>query len=182
MKTGAFMYCPAAVDPYYQYNGEDNPYDPANKNTRAGFFLRPMYYDGTPVLWRTTGTDDAPPVTSPPAIPWTTYPKLTRMQYRVLASDIFSTPHRINYRHRTGINVVYSDGSAKWIDRKPFDRLPQTWVPPTGSGWPSSVIIFSTLDHGFVAGAGANGTIASIWEYLDRQGGARPNPDFVFPQ
>jgi hypothetical protein len=30
-------------------------------------------------------------------------------------------------------------------------------------------------------GAKANGTMASIWEYLDREGGATPNPAFQFP-
>jgi hypothetical protein len=33
----------------------------------------------------------------------------------------------------------------------------------------------------FPSGATGNGTMACIWELLDREGGAKANPNFVFP-
>src|SRR5688572_16444974 len=72
MKSPGYMYCPSAADPYHQYNGPSNGWDDIKVPTaqsngfgvRAGYFLRPMDQDGTPVLWReTAGSPAAPPVT-----------------------------------------------------------------------------------------------------------------------
>jgi prepilin-type N-terminal cleavage/methylation domain-containing protein len=184
MKSPAAMYCPSSSDPWYQYNGELNKFDPLNANVRAGYFLRPMAENGIPVLWRQTGTVAAPPVTgrtvagSPEE--WRPMPKLDRMKNRAMAADLFHSPHRILYMHRKGINVVYSDGSAKWFDRKPLDKLPATWPVPAGITWSSTVIPFPTLPQDSV-GVTANGTMTCIWELLDRDAGATPNPKFVFP-
>jgi prepilin-type N-terminal cleavage/methylation domain-containing protein len=186
MKSPQYLYCPSSFDPDYQFNGNNNVWDPDNKNVRAGYFLRPMYYDLTPVLWRQTGTVPAPPVTgrtiagSPEE--WRPMPKLDRLKNRALAADIFHSPVRINYQHVKGINVLYSDGSAKWYDRKPFNNLPTTWPMPSylTAPWTTNVPAFSTLPQASM-GAPANGTMACLWELLDRDGGATPNPGFVFP-
>jgi len=183
MKSPAYLYCPSSADPWYQYNGPENAWNPDNANVRAGYFLRPMYYDGTPVLWRQTGTVPAPPVTGRAGPEeWRPMPKLDKMVNRALAADLFHSSYRILYMHKTGINVLYSDGSAKFQDRKPFDHLPSTWPMPSylTSPWTSNVPTFASLPMN-TTGAGANGTMAGIWEYLDREGGARPNPGFIFP-
>ena len=31
-----------------------------------------------------------------------------------------STAGKVDTRHRTGVNVLYGDGSARWFDRKPI--------------------------------------------------------------
>ena len=185
MKSPGVMYCPSSQDPWYQFNGSLNKFDPDNANTRAGYFLRPMSEDGTPVLWRMNGnTPDkfAPPVTAgASAREWRPMPKLDRFKMRALAADLFHSTHRINMMHKKGVNVVYSDGSAKWVDRGGFDKLPATWPAPKGSGWSSTVIPFADLPQDSAQGSSANGTMASIWELLDRTGGAKPNELFKFP-
>jgi prepilin-type N-terminal cleavage/methylation domain-containing protein len=186
MKSPGIFYCPSSQDPFYQFNGQDNAFDPANQNTRAGYFLRPMYYDGTPVLWRMTGSVSAPPVTGRTVAgnpeEWRPMPKLDKMKFRALAADIFHSPSRITMMHKTGINVVYSDGSARFVNSKPFSRLPSTWTVPKGTNFSAVVVPFTQQAMEFSSiGAGANGTMACIWELLDREGGATPNPDFKIP-
>ena len=189
MKSPQAFYCPSSMDPYYMYNGQSNAYDPANKNTRAGYFMRPMYYDGTPVLWQQSGASAAIPVTGRPQPgnglgnqePWFPYPKLDKMRMRALAADLFHSPSRIRFMHKKGVNVVYSDGSANFVDAKLFDKLPTTWPVPSWENWSSSVLPFTDAALPNTVGASANGTMACIWELLDRQGGATPNPSFVFP-
>jgi prepilin-type N-terminal cleavage/methylation domain-containing protein len=191
MKSPKAFYCPSAQDPWYQYNGEKNFYDPANTNTRAGYFMRPMYYDGTPVLWQQSGSSAAIPVTGKKDSvlyakwggqePWFPYPRLDKLKMRALAADLFHSPSRIRYMHNKGINVVYSDGSAKFVPKEPLARLPQTWPAPSWTGWSTNVLPFTDAALPDTVGAAANGTMACIWEYLDREGGATPNPNFQLP-
>jgi prepilin-type processing-associated H-X9-DG protein len=35
-------------------------------------------------------------------------------------ADLFSTEAYVNRRHGDGVNVLYSDGSAKWLNRSVF--------------------------------------------------------------
>jgi hypothetical protein len=147
---------------------------------------------GKPVLWRDnagTGTDAAaPPVdASSPQIEWRPYPKMSKLRMRALAADIFATPHRVKWRHVKGINALYSDGSARWEYKELFttanwgNKLPQTWKPPAGATWPTAVIPFDNNMPEAFSAPNTNGTMACIWELLDRDGGAKANPDFVFP-
>jgi prepilin-type N-terminal cleavage/methylation domain-containing protein len=179
MKSPGIFYCPSSQDPWYQFNGQSNEFDPANHNVRAGYFIRPMDDKGRPVLWRMVKSSPPAPPVDHTGREWAPYPKLDNMRMRALAADLFHSPHRIRYMHKTGINVLYSDGSAKWQDAKPLYHLPDKWPTPV-SGWGSDVLPFETLKMD-TTGARANGTMACIWELLDREGGAKPNPDFKFP-
>ena len=83
--------------------------------------------------------------------------------------------------HKKGINVVYSDGHARWMDRKPFNNLPATWPVPTGVNMPAAVLKFQDFTQNHFNNNQPNGTLACIWELLDREGGAAPTPGFNFP-
>ena len=188
MKTPGIFYCPSSMDPWYQYNGPNNKYDPANTNTRAGYFMRPMFADGTPVLWQQSGTSAAIPVNGKPQTntlggqePWFPYPKIDKMKQRALVADLFHSPSRIRYMHKRGINVLYTDGSARWVDSAPFTKLPATWPKPSWVSWSSTVLPFTDAALPDTVGAAANGTISCIWEILDREGGATPDPRYQFP-
>jgi prepilin-type N-terminal cleavage/methylation domain-containing protein/prepilin-type processing-associated H-X9-DG protein len=204
LKQPQYLYCPSSgADIFHEWNGASNPWS-LDKTTgeltsyvRAGYGLRPMNFDGTPILWRTSGNhfeiplingswDDA----SDKKDAWNPFPKLDKFKQRALAADIFATKHRVNWRHKKGINVAYADGSARWYDTQPFHKLPATWVVPPGAdnwGTPGvstlAVADWATVQQGFVNATtgGGNGMMASCWELLDREGGARPNPTFVFP-
>src|SRR5687768_14678170 len=197
MKAPEAFYCPSAQgDLFHQYDGISNAWKPESANVRGGYFLRPMAHDGTPVIWRdgnTAARPAAPPVADetvdnadPRAKPWAPYPKLSKLKSRALAADIFATPHRIEWRHKKGINVLQADGSARWFERGAFNKLPTSSVLPPGANpaWPTAVIPFETLPQPFPGTPSSlyNGTIASIWELLDRDGGAVPSDRFDFPQ
>ncbi|MEA2707877.1 MAG: hypothetical protein QOF78_478 [Phycisphaerales bacterium] len=189
MKSPGIYYCPSSSDPWYMYNGQNNKWQPDAGNTRAGYFMRPMYSDGTPVLWQQSGASAPIPVNGKAQPgnglgnqePWFPYPKLDRMKNRALASDLFHSPSRIRYMHKKGINVLYSDGSAKFVFKEPLAKLPTTWPKPAWTTWSTTVLPFDDQSLPDTVGAAANGTMTCIWEYLDRQGGATPNPGFQFP-
>jgi prepilin-type processing-associated H-X9-DG protein len=196
MKAPAAFYCPSAQgDLFHQYDGIQNAWKPDTANVRGGYYLRPMDGEGRPVLWRETlvnaARPAAPPVTDegfdtadPRSGAWAPYPKLAKMKGRAIAADIFATPHRIEWRHKKGINLLHADGSAKWFERSAFSKLPATWTLPPGAStsWSTAVTPFETLPQPF-PGVGSlyNGTMASIWELLDRDGGATPSSRFDFP-
>ena len=185
MKQPKVMYCPAqASDPDYDYNNGNNPwvtdangdFIPApgrtNAYVRAGYSIRPMDQDQVPILWRQGGAY-LPPIKDNKNTEWSPFPKLSKFKNRALAADIMSNPARILRAHKKGINVLYSDGSARWFDTKEFERIKSgTYNVPFTQGFSTNVMNWSTLPIDFVGNAGANGTMASCWELMDRAGGA----------
>ena len=101
---------------------------------------------------------------------------------------------------RQGAGAVQHDGRAgNRLSRLALPHRPPTlWTPgltSAGQGIKIAIIdegidqthpFFSpagyTMPQGFPSNASAyNGTMACIWEILDREGGATPNPNFVLP-
>ncbi len=192
LKQPRVVYCPtAAGDEFYDYDSPSNRWQVDSKGdlvpyVRAGYSLRTMAADQRPILWKAASstTPYTPPVDAgSPAKEWTTYPKLATFRMRAMAADIFSSPTRVNYHHKNGINVLYSDGSAKWFSTKAFEKLPATWtLPPGCTGWTTNVMPWTSLPDAFTTAPAANGTMAACWELLDREGGAPASPLFQFPQ
>lgn len=204
-KAPKVMYCPSTQgDTFHEYDGVSNPWKPdANGElttyTRAGYGLRPMSYDGRPILWA-SGAGIIDPVvdgsydrgsTAIPAEAWNPYPKLAKFKQRALVSDLFVSPHRVLWRHKTVINALYADGSAKTYDVAPFyKKIKPTvvWNAPPGMTtmpgannwpWPQSVADWQIVQQGFIPQlTGGNGMMAVGWELLDRDGGARANGNF----
>ena len=48
-------------------------------------------------------------------------PRLTRFRNKAILADLNALPARVDTRHRVGLNALYGDGSAAWIERKKFD-------------------------------------------------------------
>jgi prepilin-type N-terminal cleavage/methylation domain-containing protein/prepilin-type processing-associated H-X9-DG protein len=48
-------------------------------------------------------------------------PTLTSMKSKAIFSDIETVIERVDQRHVKGMNVLYADGSAHWVDRKVFE-------------------------------------------------------------
>ena len=203
LKEPRFLYCPSSgADIFHEFNGSSNPWklDVATGDltsyTRAGYGIRPMAADGRPILWRSGAFFDDPLVDGgynpgpPPTVAnvWEPYPKLDKFKGRALAADIFATKHRVNWRHKKGINLVYADGSARWYETKPFEKLPTSIPrPPGAQNWPDPLTIpssdfWATGQQGFVdpLNGGGNAMMAACWELLDREGGAVAKP-YVYP-
>ena len=64
------------------------------------------------VMWQTSGLAD--PVDDNHAK--TQMMNLARLKSRAIASDVMSSPTRTQIAHVKGINVLYADGSAKYLD------------------------------------------------------------------
>jgi prepilin-type N-terminal cleavage/methylation domain-containing protein len=101
------FFCPAENDPRSLLATSLNPWPPAadpNTNVACGYACRPEV-----------------PLADDPATSDYTLPKLSKFKNKAIFSDLTSVPARVDTRHRTGINALYGDGSATWIDRKQFN-------------------------------------------------------------
>jgi prepilin-type processing-associated H-X9-DG protein len=93
------------------------------------------------------------------------------MHRSALAADIFSTPVRIQQRHKDGFNVAYSDGSANWIPRKSLTSdVPKTVFLYGVTTTPTTPVAFESLTDNFPATATGNPIMQAIWEMLDTKG------------
>jgi prepilin-type N-terminal cleavage/methylation domain-containing protein/prepilin-type processing-associated H-X9-DG protein len=118
---GTVFYCPSVNDDTdHSYNTQDNPWPPSTDTCRASFSARstdptsikPVGQQG--VMWATSGSFD--PLTEESTAVVTQMMRLSRMKSRAIVSDIISSPTRVRVAHQKGINVLYADGSAKWVD------------------------------------------------------------------
>ena len=104
-------YCPSQFDTRFQYNTADNPWPPpapaAIALTRIGYTIRPM---GN---WPSSGWPTDP----------NCLPALSTLKNKAFAADILGTPllfagagsSRVATFHRTGVNVLYGDRSARIV-------------------------------------------------------------------
>jgi prepilin-type N-terminal cleavage/methylation domain-containing protein/prepilin-type processing-associated H-X9-DG protein len=179
VKSPKYLYCPSENRSYHMFDAEQNnwlPDDPApnlNGTLRGGYLMRPMDAKYRPVLWRGSSNPPAPPIddksTPGTLFEWKPYPRISNMKRAAYAGDIFSNPMRVRQRHEKGVNVVYSDGSAEWVDIQHFNKdLPAT-VRLYGRASESTVPAFSSLTTDGTSNQN-NVLMQAIWEMLDRRG------------
>lgn len=102
------FFCPSEADPTQAWNTKENrwPAQPG-KNLQGGYASAPL------VDW---GTEESPP----------NWPRLANVEHGALLADGFGMPKRVDSRHKDGINVMATDGSAQWVRREKIDsRLAQ---------------------------------------------------------
>jgi prepilin-type N-terminal cleavage/methylation domain-containing protein/prepilin-type processing-associated H-X9-DG protein len=137
------LYCPSENNPKFAFDTPDNPFPATGaapaKNIQSGYGARPQ---------REIPDDLANP---PLALQPFALPKLNRFRSRAILADLTAARTRVITRHRTGINVLYGDGAARWVDLKLFDQPPAQWPEPT-----------------FPPDAAYNQTQDAIWTQLDR--------------
>jgi prepilin-type N-terminal cleavage/methylation domain-containing protein/prepilin-type processing-associated H-X9-DG protein len=110
MPEPAVFYCPAENDPRSIQGSDVNPWPPGPEgnptiNVAAGYGFRPeVDIPDDPTTWGTL------------------LPKLSKFRSKAILGDLTALPARVNTRHRLGVNVLYGDGSAKWIPREVFDE------------------------------------------------------------
>jgi prepilin-type N-terminal cleavage/methylation domain-containing protein/prepilin-type processing-associated H-X9-DG protein len=99
------LYCPSETAAAQGFDTSANPWPPGTPgvNVQGGYASRPV------VDW---GASDAPPV----------WPQLDDLGDRALLADGLGLPERLDSRHRTGANVLFGDGAARWLDRVMFDQ------------------------------------------------------------
>ena len=180
LKEPRYLYCPSDTSPYHQFDtGPWNNWRPeepnlnTNGSVRSGYFARPCDANYLPVLW--IGADAPRDSYNWPDVGgfpnprswWKPYPRFSKMKRVAIASDIFATPWRLNQRHNKGINVLYADGSANWVERKALttDIPKQVRLYGKTTTYTNVTLQFESLPDTFVSNA--NPLMQAIWEMLD---------------
>jgi prepilin-type N-terminal cleavage/methylation domain-containing protein/prepilin-type processing-associated H-X9-DG protein len=131
MNEPEVFFCPSNLDPQSIMGSEANPWPPdpvgnPDQNVYAGYGCRPEVElnDEFHLYGNLVGT---PPAKAP-------LPKLNNFKSKAIFADLVAAPARVDLRHQKGVNVLYGDGSAVWVDRGGFDAdlAPCTGISP---GW-----------------------------------------------
>jgi prepilin-type N-terminal cleavage/methylation domain-containing protein/prepilin-type processing-associated H-X9-DG protein len=131
------FFCPSNTDPQSMFNSDVNPWPPGpdgdpKKNTYAGYGCRPEL--------------DLPDEAHLQSL--VSMPRLTSFGNKAIFGDLTATPQRLDQRHRAGINVLYGDGSAVWVDRSTINEpLKMCPTAPVASANPHQDEIWRRLDR-----------------------------------
>ncbi|HEV2295941.1 MAG TPA: type II secretion system protein [Tepidisphaeraceae bacterium] len=138
LRNPAVLYCPSENNPKFMYQTEANPWPPAGvkpvANIQTGYAARPEQR-----------IEDDPP-------PDFIFPRLTRFRNKAIVADLTAARVRVITRHRTGANVLFGNGGARWVHLSIFDQPAGLWPEPVGA--PSALF---------------NDTQDAIWSAFDRQ-------------
>ena len=137
MKTPEVFFCPSNTDPQSTFNSELNPWPPGpdgdpTKQVYAGYGCRP----------------EVELVDEFFKVPGLKIPKLNNFKYKAIFADLTATPDRVDLRHRDGVNVLYGDGSAHWVDRRGFDVPLRACPAISTTANPYQDEIWAVLDRG----------------------------------
>ena len=101
------FFCPSNDDPQSNFRSDANPWPPGPRgtgpNVYVGYGFRPQHEIKDEVQ-RDGGF----------------VPKLSSFGVGALLADLTATPQRLDLRHRDGVNVLYGDGSGRWVPRSAF--------------------------------------------------------------
>lgn len=147
-RDGRVFYCPSEQDERVSYNTARNvwprfevyPYDTpfttpgfmgTTSHTYAGYSTRPA---ANWPLWIGSGPSGVwLPVLSPD--PSTSHfgtvglPKLSRLKNKAIVADLVIDRAYVIKRHKAGVNVLYADGSARWVMLGDFDKAVWRAIP-----------------------------------------------------
>ena len=117
------LFCPAEANEKFKFNTPDNPW-PApgtlpGTNVQSGYGSRP----------ETQIPDDLANV--PAALQPFAMPLLNHFRNKAIFADLTSARTRVLTRHATGVNVLYGNGSARWVSLEVFDQPAPRWPDPT---------------------------------------------------
>ena len=127
---GQLFYCPSMSTEYepHSYDSPSNPWLPRlaavgpGTRCRSGYSTRAsnpcsdkLTTNERAVGWSAKGV--LTPFDATPSNAVVPMMKVPQMKSRMIVSDIVSAPERVQlYCHKNGLNVLYGDGSAKWVN------------------------------------------------------------------
>lgn len=136
IKSGQTFYCPDESDPQFSYDTPQNVWVWKDRklpqwtqnglgHTRLGYSARPCA--DWPPDSRDAGNPSSDlhnipqlePVPTPvaPTIPRVFgFPKASKLKNKAVLADLLMFVNNVKSRHKTGINVLYGNGGAKWVD------------------------------------------------------------------
>jgi hypothetical protein len=151
--SGKVMYCPSSSnDWFFSYDTTNNKWPPSAGQTRTSYFARPslntnpmdpMHVPEIHVSWQPSGTwhpvkpnwdGSSATVGDPPTCQIAEMFRMSKMKNRAIVSDVNSvdpntiSKDRVGNIHKNGLNVLYANGAAKWVDRSAINDQLQDWV------------------------------------------------------
>ena len=183
---GRIMHCPSVgqQDVFYSFNTSGNPWPPSKGTSRTPYSARPTlntdplnqaHAPEIAVCWLSTGSwypakvawGPGVNVVSPdlPGNPGANAAEmftLAKLKNRAMVCDINTVdpnaamPDRVKTVHRTGINVLYANGAAKWVPRSVFEDQLQHYIQTKTSPY-------------FTASAGPANIYERIWNNIDAE-------------
>ena len=158
VKDRRVLFCPSERDPTQKYDTTENPW-PGNLEGKSKPPAQPDLLQGgygtNPIVdWK---DKEAPPGKDDDApLEW---PKLVTLGRVPLAADGVGLQKRVDSRHKDGVNVIYTDGSARWV---PIDAK-VTWTDPEDSSHREEYDFKKELGGCTSIGAGFNDAQDHIW-------------------
>ncbi len=143
--SGRALYCPSfSGDRFHGFGSSSNPWPPSLNTTRITYSSRCSTDNRVPVsgTYATDGVSWGVGSTPGPfyplkvvqgkvasavpggAIPAANMFRLSKLKNRAILADVVSSISRIKPAHQKGINVLYANGSARWVQQETFlDQL-----------------------------------------------------------
>jgi prepilin-type N-terminal cleavage/methylation domain-containing protein len=172
-KSPRTYYCPSEEsDPIFMFDTPQNiwPYDkipPHPALTNKGYGHTRFGYNSRPVAVWDIGTEPFPFLYQCPDYASNTkgFPRQAKMKNKAVVSDICIAPQSVKTRHKSGINVLYANGSAQWCDVKVLKNAPQ----PNTNKWTD--IPDTTVDFKYNAAMldEAANPPTGVWIAMDRE-------------
>lgn len=143
-KSPKTYYCPSEEsDPIFMYDTPTNawPFDknpidphlttPGLGHTRFGYNTRPM------AVWDVSAAIPVPYLFKCKDYASGTYgfPRQAKMKNKAVVADTVIGRQSVLTRHKTGVNVLYANGSAQWVNLKALDNAPM----PAGQEWETTI-------------------------------------------
>jgi prepilin-type N-terminal cleavage/methylation domain-containing protein len=158
-KNGKQFYCPSEQDILFQYDTYQNEWvfdrnpphikltqkvgpDPQYNNalTRMGFQSRPVqnFRNAGPrqyiipfIDYSRDWRSNPPGASSTDIKAMWGFVRLAQLKNKAILSDTTNYgPQSVKARHKKGVNALYANGSAKWVDLKQFDKPDWNKIPP----------------------------------------------------
>jgi type II secretory pathway pseudopilin PulG len=135
VKDPRAFFCPSERDPAQAYNTKENPWPiHAGRNLQGGYGTNPL------VDWASADFPTDPI-------------RMANLGRVPLIADGVGMPARLDSRHKDGVNVIFTDGSGRWVPREKFN---------------------SDLSGCTSIGAGNNVAQDRIWQILGEQDPNQP--------
>jgi len=130
MKNPQVYYCPSESDPRWRYDTVENPWIPApqigpgNANNRLGYCSRPVLNWPTMSMRAPEGLALFPPDMR----------QMSKMRNLAILSEGYIYPPFFASRHKSGVNVLFGNGSAHFVSLKSLPSLNSFVLNPGNGG------------------------------------------------
>jgi prepilin-type N-terminal cleavage/methylation domain-containing protein len=179
LKSPRAFYCPSEADESWMFNTPINPWVFVGKgelqfppsgatNCRLSYNSRPA------AAYQPVHSDvrqrDVPQLTDPPYP--RAFPKFSTLKNKAIVADLIAYPQAVTRRHKSGVNVLYANGSGQWIETGKFEKADylagrykwRTILTGSFPQLPDSYVFYNPRAD-FIVG-GPQG--AGVWNLFDR--------------